>query len=88
MPADFRVLELGMGMGGGLRCVRPGMSTILAVLSLAAALAHHTVAANLRRFSQMASCIGGVLMVLAGGYPIWYGRWELACMTVGSKATE
>ena len=55
-----------------------GMGTIIAVLSLAAALAHHTVAANLRRFSRIAPRIGGVLMILAGGYAIWYGRWELA----------
>ena len=55
-----------------------GMGTIIAVLSLAAALAHQTVAANLRRFSRIAPRVGGVLMILAGGYAIWYGRWELA----------
>jgi cytochrome c biogenesis protein CcdA len=55
-----------------------GMGAIIAVLSLAAALAHQTVATNLRRFSRIAPRIGGVLMILAGGYAIWYGRWELA----------
>ena len=55
-----------------------GMGTIIAVLSLGAALAHHTVAANLRRFSRIAPRIGGILMIAAGGYAIWYGRWELA----------
>ena len=55
-----------------------GMGVIILVLSIAAALAHSTVANHMRRLTRIAPSIGGALMVLAGGYAIWYGRWELA----------
>lgn len=55
-----------------------GMGVIILLLSIASALAHTTVARHMRRISRIAPRIGGGLMVLAGGYAIWYGRWELA----------
>ncbi len=55
-----------------------GMGVVILVLGVASALAHTTVANHMRRVSLVAPRIGGVLMVLAGGYAIWYGRWELA----------
>lgn len=55
-----------------------GMGVIILLLSVASALAHSTVAIYMRRLSRVAPRIGGGLMVLAGGYAIWYGRWELA----------
>lgn len=55
-----------------------GMGLIVLILSLSAALAHSSVATNLRQFSKVAPTIGGVLMVIAGSYAIWYGRWELS----------
>ena len=55
-----------------------GMGVVILVLGVASALAHSTVANHMRRVSQVAPRIGGVLMVLAGGYAIYYGRWELA----------
>jgi cytochrome c biogenesis protein CcdA len=55
-----------------------GMGVIILVLSIATALAHSTIANHMRRLSRVAPRIGGALMVLAGGYAIWYGRWELA----------
>lgn len=55
-----------------------GMGLIIVVLSVASALAHATVANHLRRLSRLAPTVGGVLMVLAGAYAVWYGRWELA----------
>lgn len=54
-----------------------GMGLIVLILSLSAALAHSSMATNLRHFSKFAPRVGGVLMVLAGSYAIWYGRWEL-----------
>lgn len=55
-----------------------GMGIVILILSVASALAHSTVANHMRRLSRVAPRIGGVLMVMAGGYAIWYGRWELA----------
>lgn len=55
-----------------------GMGVIILILSVASALAHTTVANHMRRLSRIAPRIGGALMALAGGYAIWYGRWELA----------
>ncbi len=55
-----------------------GMGVIILILSVASAWAHSTVANHMRRLSRIAPRIGGVLMVAAGAYAIWYGRWELA----------
>jgi cytochrome c biogenesis protein CcdA len=55
-----------------------GMGIIILVISVASALAHSTVANHMRRLSRIAPHIGGVLMMAAGAYAIWYGRWELA----------
>jgi len=55
-----------------------GMGLVILVLSVASALAHTTVTHHMKRISRIAPRIGGALMVLAGGYAIWYGRWELA----------
>lgn len=55
-----------------------GMGVVILVLSVAAALAHSTVANSMRRLTRIAPRIGGALMVVAGVYAIWYGRWELA----------
>ena len=55
-----------------------GMGTIIFVLAAAAALARPEPTRHLRRISRYAPRIGGMLMILSGGYAIWYGRWELA----------
>lgn len=55
-----------------------GMGVIILILSIASAVAHTTVADHMRRLSRIAPRIGGALMILAGAYAIWYGRWELA----------
>lgn len=55
-----------------------GMGSIILALSVASTMAHSTVANHLRRLSKVAPRLGGALMMLAGAYAIWYGRWELA----------
>lgn len=55
-----------------------GMGVIILAISVATAVTQTAVIGNLRRFSRWAPKIGGVLMVIAGFYSIWYGRWELA----------
>lgn len=64
-----------------------GMGIIILVLSVASALAHSTVANHMRRLSRIAPRVGGILMVAAGAYAIWYGRWELAVYD-GNLATD
>ena len=55
-----------------------GMGVIILALSIAAALAHTTIAHHMRRVTRVAPRVGGILMILAGLYAVWYGRWELA----------
>lgn len=55
-----------------------GMGSIILALSIAAALAHTTIAHHMRRVTHVAPRVGGILMILAGLYAVWYGRWELA----------
>ena len=55
-----------------------GMGIIILILSVTSALAHGAVVNHMRRLSRIAPRIGGVLMILAGVYAIWYGRWELS----------
>lgn len=55
-----------------------GMGSIILALSVASTMAHSTVANHLRRLAKVAPRLGGALMMLAGAYAIWYGRWELA----------
>lgn len=64
-----------------------GMGLIILVISITTALAHTAVTRQMRRFSSIAAKVGGVLMVLAGAYVVWYGRWELAVYS-GNPETD
>ncbi len=55
-----------------------GMGVIILAISVAAAMTRSTITTRLRRVSRYAPRLAGALMVVAGGYAIWYGRWELA----------
>jgi len=55
-----------------------GMGTIILALSVSAALAHDSLVGTLRNASKYAPRLAGVLLLLSGGYAIWYGRYELA----------
>jgi len=55
-----------------------GMGLVVLMLSLGAAAAHSSIAAYVQKFARWAPRVGGALMVVAGSYAIWYGRWELA----------
>ncbi|MFN0029008.1 MAG: cytochrome c biogenesis CcdA family protein [Acidimicrobiales bacterium] len=54
-----------------------GMGSVIFVLAAGAALARPEPTRHLRRISRYAPRLGGMLMILSGGYAIWYGRWEL-----------
>jgi len=55
-----------------------GMGVIILAISVTTAVTQTAMIGNFRRFSRWAPKAGGVLMVIAGFYSIWYGRWELA----------
>jgi cytochrome c-type biogenesis protein len=55
-----------------------GMGTIILALSVSAALAHDSFTGILRNASKYAPRLAGVLLLVSGGYAIWYGRYELA----------
>ncbi len=55
-----------------------GMGMVILAISVSAAVAHEAVANRLRSLTRFSQRIGGALMVVAGGYAIWYGRWEQA----------
>lgn len=54
-----------------------GMGVIILALSVGAALTRPATAGVLRKASRFAPRVGGALMIVAGLYGIWYGRWEL-----------
>ena len=64
-----------------------GMGIVILVISIASALAHTSVLNHMRRLSRLAPRLGGVLMMAAGAYSIWYGRWELA-VYAGDLSTD
>ena len=55
-----------------------GMGTIILALSVSAALAHDSFVGTLRNASRFAPRLAGLLLLLSGGYAIWYGRYELS----------
>lgn len=55
-----------------------GMGLVILVIAASAALARPRPVLELRRASRLAPRLGGLLMILSGGYAIWYSRWELA----------
>lgn len=55
-----------------------GMGVVIASLAMASAMARPGITGRLRVLSRYAGRVGGMVMVLSGGYAIWYARWELA----------
>ncbi len=55
-----------------------GMGFMVLAISLAVAVTHTALVSRMRRLVAHTSRVGGVLMMLAGLYVIWYARWELA----------
>ncbi|MDQ3351426.1 MAG: cytochrome c biogenesis protein CcdA [Actinomycetota bacterium] len=55
-----------------------GMGVVILAIAFAAALTRPQPVSRLRHLSRYASRLGGVLMVISGGYAVWYARWELS----------
>ena len=70
----------GGNIGGGLAAFVAyalGMGAVVAVLAVLAATAGTVAAARLRRAGPVIERLGGLLLVLAGLYVVWYGWFEL-----------
>lgn len=55
-----------------------GMGVVIVAIAFGAATLRPGPAGRLRALSRYAPRAGGVIMVIAGAYAVWYGRWELA----------
>ncbi|TMR94991.1 cytochrome c biogenesis protein CcdA [Nonomuraea basaltis] len=80
----------GGGLFGGLAAFVAyalGMGLVVAVLSLAVALARATAVTRLRRVLPYVSRTGGALLILAGLYVTYYGWYELRVFS-GSSADD
>jgi cytochrome c-type biogenesis protein len=60
-----------------------GMGLVVGALSLAVALARSSVVSALRRSSRTASRLGGLLLLVAGGYVAYYGWYEIRVLRGG-----
>lgn len=54
-----------------------GMGAVVGTVAVAVALARQALVGRLRSAGRWGPRVGGVLLVLAGGYVAWYGWWEL-----------
>ena len=55
-----------------------GMSVVVAVLTLAVSFARQGIVNRMRSVLPYVGRIGGVLMVIAGAFVVYYGWWELS----------
>jgi len=58
-----------------------GMGLVIAVLTVAVALAREGVVARMRRMLPYMGRISGVLVILAGAYVVYYGWWEIQVLS-------
>ncbi len=65
-----------------------GMGLVVVTLAVAAALARTAVATGIRRLSPHIGRIGGVLLVVTGGYVAYYGYYELRLNNGGGDAAD
>jgi cytochrome c biogenesis protein CcdA len=54
-----------------------GMGAVIGVVAFAVALARTSALVRLRRFAGRSARIGGLLMIVSGGYVAWYGWYEV-----------
>jgi hypothetical protein len=75
-----------LGVFGMFAAYAAGMGLVVGVITVATALARDSVAARLRRALPYVTRAGGALLVLAGGYVAYYGRFELRVFSGGAAA--
>lgn len=60
-----------------------GMGIVVAIVSLAVALAQGTVVSALRRAGRLVSRLGGLLLLATGAYVAYYGWFEIRVLSGG-----
>jgi len=61
-----------------------GMGLVVAAVSLSVAFARGSVVSVLRRTGRLVSRLGGLLLLLAGGYVAYYGWYEIRVLAGAS----
>ncbi len=79
--------DLGSGLSAFIAYAL-GMGLVVGVLAVAAALASSTAATGIRRLLPYVGRIGGVLLVITGGYVGYYGIYELRLYHAGGDADD
>ena len=80
--SSFRAGSLTAGIGLFV-AYAVGMGMTVAAAALAVALARGVLVARLRRAAPLISRLGGLLLLLAGGYVAYYGWWEVRVLDGG-----
>jgi cytochrome c biogenesis protein CcdA len=83
--SSFRVGSTAAGVGLFL-AYAAGMGLTVGAAALAVALARGALVARLRAAGPLMSRLGGLLLVVAGGYVAYYGWWETRVWAGGSTA--
>jgi len=83
--ASFRAGSPAEGVGLFV-AYAAGMGLAVAAAALAVALAHRTMIVRWRRLAPTVSRLGGLLLLLAGGYVAYYGWWEIRVLGGGATA--
>ena len=65
-----------------------GMGAVVGTVAVAVALARQALVGRLRSAGRWGPRVGGVLLVLAGGYVAWYGWWELRVLAGRSSGPD
>jgi cytochrome c biogenesis protein CcdA len=80
---SFRAGSPAAGVGLFL-AYAAGMGLAVAAAALAVALAQGTLVTRLRRAAPLISRLGGLLLLVAGGYVAYYGWWETRVLAGGA----
>jgi cytochrome c-type biogenesis protein len=83
--ASFRAGSLADGVGLFV-AYAAGMGLAVSAAALSVAIAHRTMIVRWRRLAPIASRLGGLLLLLAGGYVAYYGWWEIRVLAGGATA--
>jgi cytochrome c-type biogenesis protein len=85
--ATFRADDVIGGLAG-YAAYAAGMGLLVGVLAVGVALAQDAVAGGLRRLLPHVNRLGGVLLLVVGGYVGYYGVYELRLYHAGSSAED
>ena len=85
--ATFRADDVLGGLAG-YAAYAAGMGLLVGGLAVAVALAQDAVAGGLRRLLPHLNRIGGILLIVVGGYVGYYGAYELRLYHAGGSAVD